>query len=73
MDNQRVVELPLNGRNLTELVFLAGTATVTGAAAGQALMNSRTYPAISIAVAGGTGIGISYQLDGAISTMYSTV
>ena len=42
-----------------------GTATVgTGAAAGQALINPRTYPAISIAVAGGTGIGISYQLDG---------
>src|SRR6266704_2124094 len=24
MDNQRVIELPLNGRNVTELVFLAG-------------------------------------------------
>ena len=66
VDNQRVVELPLNGRNPTELVLLAGTATIgTGAAAGQALINPRTYPAISIAVAGGTGIGISYQLDGA--------
>ena len=26
MDNQRVLELPLNGRNVTELIFLAGMA-----------------------------------------------
>ena len=66
VDNQRVVELPLNGRNATELILLAGSSTSgTGAAAGQALINPRTYPTISIAVAGGTGIGISYQLDGA--------
>src|SRR4030095_9981550 len=27
VDNQRVVELPLNGRQATELIFLAGLAT----------------------------------------------
>src|SRR5438067_9083449 len=31
VDNQRVVEMPLNGRNATELVFLAGMATIGGA------------------------------------------
>jgi len=66
VDNQRVVELPLNGRNATELILLAGSSTSgTGAAAGQALINPRTYPTISISVAGGTGIGVTYQLDGA--------
>src|SRR5260370_18081427 len=30
VDNQRVVVLPLNGRNVTELVFLAGTANIGG-------------------------------------------
>src|SRR5215472_9998532 len=31
VDNQRIVEMPLNGRNATELIFLAGMATVGGA------------------------------------------
>lgn len=65
VNNQSIVELPLNGRNATELILLAGSSTSgTGVAAGQALINPRTYPAISIAVAGGTGIGVTYQLDG---------
>jgi len=34
VDNQRVIEMPLNGRNATELVFLAGMATVGGANGG---------------------------------------
>jgi len=65
VDNQRVVELPLNGRNVTELIFLAGMSTqVTGSAAG---MNSvRNYPTVIIAVAGGTGSGNAFLLDGAI-------
>src|SRR5207248_10149100 len=29
IDNQRVLELPLNGRNATELIYLAGIATQT--------------------------------------------
>jgi hypothetical protein len=44
-------------------ILLAGSSTSgTGAAAGQALSNPRTYPKISISVAGGTGIGVTYQL-----------
>src|SRR5262245_3219531 len=45
VDNQRIVELPLNGRNVTELVFLAGTASIGGSG----FLNSvRNYPTIMI-------------------------
>jgi carboxypeptidase family protein/TonB-dependent receptor-like protein len=63
VDSKRVTELPLNGRNATELVFLAGMATTGN---GQGLLNSvRNYPTISISVAGGQGNGVAYSLDGA--------
>src|SRR5438094_2044398 len=56
VDNQRVLELPLNGRNVTELVFLAGMANVS---AGN--MNSvRNYPTLIISVAGGLSNGVTY-------------
>lgn len=62
VDSKRVAELPLNGRNATELVFLAGMATTGN---GQGLLNSvRNYPTISISVAGGQGNGVTYNLDG---------
>jgi len=59
VDNQRILEMPLNGRNATELIFLAGMATPAGA-----LNSVRNYPTISISVAGGTGLGVTYTLDG---------
>ncbi|HEY7391428.1 MAG TPA: carboxypeptidase-like regulatory domain-containing protein, partial [Bryobacteraceae bacterium] len=51
VDNQRVVEMPLNGRNATQLVFLAGMATIGGNNGG--FLNSvRNYPTVMISVAG---------------------
>ena len=63
IDNQRVLELPLNGRQATELIFLAGIATPTTGAG----LNSgvRNYPTVEISVAGGQSGGIAYMLDGA--------
>ena len=64
VDQQRVVQLPLNGRNPTQLIFLAGAAT-----AGQAttLNSNKNYPTIAISVAGGqSNGGVSYLLDGAM-------
>jgi len=62
IDNARVQDLPLNGRQATQLIFLAGMAT-PGAAG---LVSARNYPTmISISVAGGTGEGVVYLLDGA--------
>src|SRR6266705_2438769 len=63
IDNQRVLELPLNGRQATELIFLAGMATPgTGTAVG--LNAVRNYPTVVISIAGGIGNAVTYLLDG---------
>ena len=64
VDNQRVAEMPLNGRNPLELVLLTGMASLPG---NGAINNVRNYPTIVISVAGGQGGNTSmYLLDGAI-------
>src|SRR5438093_2999495 len=61
--NQQVAEIPLNGRDPHELIFLAGMANYPG----QGSMNSiRNYPTVVVSVAGGNGDGVSYLLDGSI-------
>jgi hypothetical protein len=67
--NQQVLELPLNGRQLTELVFGAGLATggkATTDAPGGNVLNTgvRSYPNTTIVVAGGLSNGMTYLLDG---------
>ena len=59
MDSTRVVELPLNGRQVTDLVILSGAATVS---ATTSLV--RNYPSVNISVAGGIHNGLTYLLDG---------
>src|SRR5262252_2933825 len=60
VDNQRVMEMPLNGRNATQLVFLAGMATIGGANGG--FLNSvRNYPTVMISVAGGVANQQTYS------------
>jgi len=61
--NEQVVELPLNGRQLTQLILTAGMAT-SGAGPGNALATPRSYPTITITVAGGLANGMTYILDG---------
>jgi len=64
VDNQRVLELPLNGRNVTELILLVGAANPNP---NPGNMNSaRNYPTIVINVAGGLSNGVTYLLDGAV-------
>lgn len=60
VDQQRVVELPLNGRQATQLVFLAGAATI----AEGGLNSNKNYPTVTISVAGGTSSSVTYNLDG---------
>ena len=61
--NKQIAELPLNGRDPHELIFLAGMALAPGIGS----MNSiRNYPTVVVSVAGGNGDGVSYLLDGSI-------
>lgn len=62
VDQQRVVELPLNGRNATQLIFLGGMANTGN---GTNLNTIRNYPTVLVSVAGGQGNGVTYLLDGA--------
>src|SRR5262249_43135358 len=59
----KVAEMPLNGRNPVELIFLAGMATAPG---NGAINTVRNYPTIVVSVAGGQGNAVSYLLDGTI-------
>ena len=60
MDNIRVVELPLNGRQVTDLIVLSGAATI-----GSIGSFVRGYPTVNISVAGGLSNGVTFLLDGA--------
>src|SRR4026209_146334 len=61
IDNQQVTEIPLNGRQATELIFLSGLATA--APAGD-LNTNKNFPTVTISVAGGQANGITYIMDG---------
>src|SRR5712664_2372866 len=63
IENERIMELPLNGRNVTELITLTAGAVQAGL---PAAMNFDTGRFIS--VNGGVGYGVSYNLDGAPHT-----
>ena len=60
VENERIVELPLQGRNVTDLVVLAGAAVQTGTASPSGMRGS------AISVAGGLSYGVAYLLDGAL-------
>lgn len=70
VNQQQVVELPLNGRQITQLITLAGGANTVQAGFGQApssgnLMSSKNYPnEAMVSVAGGMLNGTTYLLDG---------
>ena len=61
VEQERIVELPLQGRQVTDLIFLAGAAVDMGRP------NNRSFQGgVNIAVAGGLSFGVSYLLDGAL-------
>ncbi len=62
VENNRILELPLNGRNVNELVALAG------AAAPAVTLNGSSrdpFAQGNVSVAGGLNSGLNYKLDGA--------
>ena len=70
VNSQDVVELPLNGREITQLITLAGASNAVQYGFGQApssgnLISSKNYPNEAlVSVAGGMLNGTTYLLDG---------
>mgnify|MGYP001325753793 CR=1 FL=1 len=70
IENQRILELPLNGRDVTQLITLSGGAVSLGGeagASGGASGGARNAGGGSAAyqVAGGLAYGVGFSLDGA--------
>ena len=61
INNEQVEALPLEGRNPTQLIVLAGAAADTGNPTSRSMTTSR-----GIAITGGQPFGVAYLLDGAI-------
>ena len=61
IDNEAVEALPLEGRNPTALIALAGAAVDTGAPGSRSMTTSRR-----ISIQGGQAWGVAYLLDGAM-------
>src|SRR5215472_10979706 len=61
IENRRILELPLNGRNPVELIQLAGASVPAG------INGTAGYPGgLNISVAGGLLSGVTYFLDGTL-------
>jgi Carboxypeptidase regulatory-like domain len=66
MDDRRILDLPLNGRQATDLIMLMGAATNTVNPNLTDIKTSKNYfSSDSISVAGGQSSATSYRLDGA--------
>ena len=61
--NQQVAEMPLNGRDVHELIFLNGMANFPGVGS---YTSVRNYPTVVVSVAGGNGDAVTYMLDGSM-------
>lgn len=65
IDQRRIIELPLNGRQATDLILLAGGAAVPPSAGGR-FITTHDYPtAVGVSVAGGQPNSNNFLLDGA--------
>ena len=64
IENERIEELPLDGRNTADLIALAGAAVRTGESSSRSMQGSAG--GVGYAVAGGQSFGVAYLLDGAL-------
>jgi hypothetical protein len=68
IDQKTVTEMPLNGRQMTNLITLSGGSTT--APAGDFTGSKYSYAAISVSVAGGGGNTTMWRLDGGDNNDY---
>src|SRR5438552_4123499 len=61
IENQRILELPLNGRQVTDLITLSGAAVAVESNSTRSMPGGQ-----GIAVGGGLWTGVAYLLDGAM-------
>jgi hypothetical protein len=64
METRQILELPLNGRNVTELITLSGAATTPPDGSSSRSLSGQQ----NIRVAGGISGSVKYSLDGALHT-----
>src|SRR5688572_18881777 len=60
IENERIEELPLNGRNSADLIAIAGAVVSAGPSSSRSMQGGVGY-----SVAGGQPFGVAYLLDGA--------
>ena len=65
IDQRRIIDLPLNGRQATDLILLSGGANVPPGAAGRFITTHDYVSAVGVSIAGGQENGNNYLLDGA--------
>lgn len=68
VDNARMNEMPLNGRQMTNLIFASGGSSP--APGGDFTGSKYSYQTISVSVAGGMGNTTEWKLDGADNNDY---
>ena len=64
IDQRRIVDLPLNGRQATDLILLSGGANVPPGAAGRFITTHDYVSSVGVSIAGGQENGNNYMLDG---------
>src|SRR5688572_9316015 len=64
IENERIEELPLNGRNSADLIEIAGAVVRTEASSSRSVQGASG--GVGYSVAGGQAFGVAYLLDGAI-------
>src|SRR5215471_9481683 len=65
IDQRRIIDLPLNGRQATDLILLSGGASVPPGAAGRFITTHDYVSAVGVSIAGGQENGNNYLLDSA--------
>src|SRR5438105_1263400 len=65
IDQRRIVDLPLNGRQATDLILLSGGASVPPNAAGRFITTHDYVSSVGVSISGGQENGNNYLLDGA--------